>query len=181
MKKLVLLILLLLGFFTLSAQVFPKRGYRVFLEGGFNSAVGNFQYNRVYLSSSHGFQMNPLLFLGCGQATQFYISKEKDGNIAKFCEPVFADIRLDFIPQNVTPFFDFRLGGAFMGEVTGFHMSITGGVRAGRCNFSTGYEVQYIEDYSDSSYDGYEWGSKLIRRPAGAIVFKFAFDLGARR
>ncbi|MBR4264440.1 MAG: hypothetical protein IKQ46_00105 [Bacteroidales bacterium] len=183
MQKYILLFLLLFNSLALLAQEradHPVKGYHAFIDGGFNTAIGSNRYNRISFSTSHGVQLNPFLFVGAGEASQFYLSEEGNETYVDYCEPLFADIRIDFKPKKVSPFLDFRIGGSFVGDITGFYTSITGGVRVGRCNFSLGYELQFIEDYDNPAYDSYSWDGSFVRDPASSIVFKVGIDLGSR-
>ena len=74
--------------------------YRGFIDAGYSIGVGDYEFDRFEVNTSHGYQFNPYLFLGAGAGLHFMSSYEtKDMDIpldvrdSKVDIPVFASIR----------------------------------------------------------------------------------------
>lgn len=121
-------------------------------------------------STSHGGQISPYFFLGAGIGFDYHFGWETI-NI-----PIFADLRANFLDNNITPYFGMKIGYSVC-DVTGFYFNPTLGVdfaldnRLG-FNFSLGYNLQSsaVRSYSYYYGDFYSITSKEI---IGGITFKF--------
>lgn len=115
----------------------PKRGYRGFLEWsssvrseGFidvldtDDNLKTLRENCFYtgFTTSHGYQINPLFFVGAG------LGMERCGKIGNWIAPVFVQGRVDLKFGKFTPFGDLRLG-ANLAEGAGVYFSPTIGYR----------------------------------------------------
>lgn len=162
MKKLLLLLALTLGFTAAHAQYLKGHRYRGYAEN--QLLVGNdgvYEGCNTYgggVVTSHGYQINPHIFVGGGIGLSYYKfdeiegSDENDGNLAV---PLFANARFNFGSGRVTPYVDAKLGYA-VGDLQGLYASPAVGVRIGikgkfAINVSTGYTAQQYT-YEDSYY-----------------------------
>jgi hypothetical protein len=154
MKKLLSLLLSMCvatGVFALT----PQRGYRGFVEWSnditsykyFEDSRLNFYYTGV--STSHGYQFNPNLFVGAGLAIQTYTG----GGIWKV--PVFAQVRTDQQWGKFTPFGDLRVG-----------------YDLGDCDGSSGYYFSPTVGYC------FNWGRKVGLNVALGLTLKgYSIDM----
>ena len=92
----------------------PQRGVRAMIDGGYGFFVGDHKANVDDRSHQHievnavvGYQLLPCLFLGAGAGLYHFTKQDVNAY------PVFGDVRLDFLRNNITPFLDLRLGKAF--------------------------------------------------------------------
>ena len=74
--------------------------YRGFIDAGYSIGVGDYEFGRFEVNTSHGYQFNPYFFLGAGAGLHFMSSYEtKDMDIpldvrdSQVDIPVFANIR----------------------------------------------------------------------------------------
>ncbi len=98
----------------------PQRGYRGFIDWSNNLRSEKYQYELLDgamfthrttffytgISTSHGYQFNPLLFVGGG------LDIEYNSKLADYIFAPFAHVRTDFKFNNFTPFAEARLGYA---------------------------------------------------------------------
>ncbi len=134
MKQFVLTLLLsFLSLFSLQANDL-ERGYRGFVESesfffpdiGFLGGHPGSSDFWTGVSTTHGYQFNPHLFVGGGMSC-IWLLNDKDYRTDKpkvMYLPLFADVRTDLRFGRFTPFFDFRVGynllhkGFFSGALT---------------------------------------------------------------
>ncbi len=112
----------------------PTRGYRGFAELG----GGWLDWSSLSITTTHGFQLNPKVYLGLGVGVMAGIGSsdvmDVDGyEIGDFDDntkvPVFANCRIDFKKRRVSPFVSGRLGGVFgPNDFGGFYFSPVGGL-----------------------------------------------------
>lgn len=114
-----------------------KVSYRGFVDLGYTIGVGAVSNSdRVELTTTHGVQIFPELFVGAGAGINFYHSS--DGAIAL---PFFVDVRTDILRSNITPFVDLKVGYSF-GEVNGLYVMPSVGCKVNHLDFSLGYVSQ---------------------------------------
>lgn len=103
MKRILLLLLTIIAVTNVSEARQPRRGYRGFVEWSSsvrsdNVAVfdnqGNFSTDRqgsfyTGFSTSHGYQINPMFFIGAG------LGAERCGKLNNWLVPVFIQGRID--------------------------------------------------------------------------------------
>lgn len=136
MKRSIILLLAAVILCQVAQARQPRRGYRGFFEWssslrsekfGYPDIDGNLQMKRdntFYkgFSTSHGYQINPLFFIGAG------LGMEKCGKLDNWVVPVFLEGRIDMRFGKFTPFGDLRFG-ANMAEGVGVYISPTIGYR----------------------------------------------------
>lgn len=118
-----------------------KSGYKGFVDFGYTFGVGHVSdAGRLSLTTSHGVQINPYLFVGGGTTVNYYTSA------SYFSLPLFANVRGSFMDNSISPFVDLKIGYTIF-DVTGFYFSPSIGCRFGLqngngVNVSLGYEMQ---------------------------------------
>lgn len=139
MKKSTLIVALLsflaLGMSAQSESSSFKHGYRGFADVGYTFGVGDYDMGRFEVSTTHGYQINPYIFVGAGVGLHFMPSYEtSDMDIAldtrdsKVCIPVFAAARVNFTKTRVSPFIDIK-GGTFVTKGDGLYIVLSGGCK----------------------------------------------------
>ncbi len=164
MKRIAILILTLVSVNCFVEARQPRRGYRGFLE--WSNQVSREQiwsgygspetYLSTGVSTSHGYQINPIVFVGAG------LSVERCGKLDRWIVPVFAEGRADLQLGRFTPFADLRAGANFA-EGIGVYLSPTVGYRFnwGRkagVNIGLGYT---LAGYKVECYEGQIYGPAL--------------------
>lgn len=136
MKRTIFLLLAIIAFTHVSEARQPKRGYRGFLEWSSSVRSDNFGVFDIHgnlsmerqgsfytgFSTSHGYQINPMFFVGAG------LGMERCGKLDNWVAPVFVQGRIDLKLGRFTPFGDLRLG-ANAAEGGGIYISPTIGYR----------------------------------------------------
>lgn len=157
-----------------SGQEYNISGYRGFVDFGYTAGVGDMNIGRVELTTSHGFQFNPYLFVGAGTGIHCYFkANERKLELSeKECLPVipfFVDLRGSFLKGSIVPFIGIKLGyscalvsasneydfsglGLYIAPSAGVKFAITS---QAMLNLSLGYSVQNttIGEYSYRDYD----------------------------
>ena len=133
-------------------------GYKGIIEWGYQIGVGNFGIDRLKLNIINGGQLNPYFSLGFGTGLRYYY------NISALLIPIFADFRINFINNTVSPYLSLGVGyslDALHGEGAGAFFDPTVGVsfkisRKSAINVGVGYEMQWLKYYY--SVEGYYGG-----------------------
>lgn len=184
MKRTIILILATITLCQVAEARQPGRGYRGFLEWSSSLRSENFGYldmngnllinreNTFYtgFSTSHGYQINPLFFIGAG------LGMERCGSLDNWVAPIFIEGRIDLKFGKFTPYGDLRLG-ANVAEGAGVYFSPTigyrfnwgrkMGVNLGAGLTLAGYRVEYYEGTitGPDSYEIQYVGTKRHIRP----------------
>ena len=155
MKKILLLIAVLASVLTASAQE-QSKGYRGFAELGYGIGVGDYDFGRFSIETSHGYQFNHYIFLGAGVGFQFSSKYETpdmdialDKRDSKVDIPIFANFRANFLKKRFSPFVDLK-GGAYVNNGGGAYVNASAGLRIATTarqavNISVGYALQQLE------------------------------------
>ena len=183
MKKILFIVTVMLVAASVEARQ-PQRGYRGFFEWssslrsnnfGYPDLSGNLHIHRestffTGFSTSHGYQINPLFFIGAG------FGMEKCTTLDNWVAPVFLEGRIDLLLGKFTPFGDIRIG-ANVAEGAGVYFSLTigyrfnwgrkMGVNIGAGLTLAGYRVEYYEGAmtGPDSYEIQYVGTKHHVRP----------------
>ncbi len=150
-------------------SLYPTRGYRGFAELSYlpgKYMAEDERSNRVVISTSHGCQINPNLYLGGGIAEEIEIYWEDA------CLAVFGDICYNFKKQKNSMFVDLRAGTYFY-DAAYLFFNANIGYRFKNINLSIGYEL--------APYDYYDGWSYLETQYTSSLVFKIGFDWGSRK
>jgi opacity protein-like surface antigen len=139
MKRILVILLTILTLATAAEARQPQRGYRGFVEwsssvrndkipgldmGNGNVIMHNHTSFYTGLMTSHGYQINPMFFVGLGLGAE----RVNDNYHENWTIPVFLQGRVDLKFGKFTPFGDIRIG-ANMAEGTGVYFSPTIGYR----------------------------------------------------
>ncbi len=150
----------------------PQRGYRGFVEWSsslrsenvgywtLDKTLASYRENTFYtgISTSHGYQINPMFFVGMG------LGMERCGKLDNWIAPVFVQGRADFLFGRFTPFGDLRLGyniaeggGLYISPTVGyrFNWGRKTGVNLGVGMSVAGYTAEHYEG-SMTGPDSYE-------------------------
>ena len=86
-----------------NAQSSTNGGYRGFIDAGYSIGVGDYEFGRFKVNTSHGYQFNPYLSLGAGAGMHFMSSYETKGMTipldvrdSQVDIPLFANVRCVF-------------------------------------------------------------------------------------
>lgn len=142
-----------------------KPGYKGFVDLGYIFGVGDYGIDRLEISTSHGYQFNPYLFVGAGVAANYYFDAECFGL------PIFAHVRGNILNNSISPYVDFKIGYSPLEDVKGFYMSPSVGCKIKSFNVSLGYVMQKVEYYYYDYYYSYE-GSENC----GGLNLKVGFE-----
>jgi hypothetical protein len=159
MKKLFLFFALMsvftLGMSAQGTSTFTN-GYRGFADLGYTIGVGDYEFGRVEVNTTHGYQINPYIFIGAGAGLHFMSSYETpdmdialDTRDSKVCIPIFAAARVNFTKTKVSPFIDVK-GGTFVTSGDGLYLAAAAGCRIATTgkqglNISLGYTFEKLE------------------------------------
>lgn len=145
-KKLLIVTVLILSFLPMSGQGVSK-GYRGFVDIGYTIGVGDFDNGRFEITTTHGYQALPWLFVGGGIGINRW-----SGNLDATSTPLFGVIRFDVsFGGKLSPFVDFKIGGN-LGDMRGFYFHPSLGGRFAlneKCGLSlaVGYTLQKARVY----------------------------------
>ncbi|MDO4755960.1 MAG: hypothetical protein Q4A54_06425 [Parabacteroides sp.] len=157
MKKTVILSMLLMTASIVSfAQNVSGNCYRGFIDAGYTIGVGDYDMGRFEVNTSHGYQINPFIYLGAGLGLHFFPSYETGGmdipldiRESKVDIPVFANARCNFLKGKYSPFIDIK-GGTYVNNNGGLYINASAGCRFAigskqAINLSIGYTTQKLE------------------------------------
>lgn len=152
-------------------------GYKGFVDLGYTIGVGDGRYaGRIDFTTSHGYQINPYIYLGIGSGVNYFCEEGAD----EWSFPLFANPRANLLDGPITPFVDVKIGYTFGDLVKGFYLSPSLGVRfalsdRNAINFSAGYTLQNVNYDYDFYYGGsyYNYSDKIN---LGGITLKLGFE-----
>lgn len=134
--------------------------YQGSVDFGYSVGVGDWESDRIELSTSHGCLVNPYFYVGAGLGVHYYY----DGSAVAI--PIFADLRGNLMKGNIKPFLNFRIGYSVC-DIEGLYLSPSVGVSINRFDISLGYSLQKARLYVSSYY--YSWEESVN---VGAVTFK---------
>lgn len=150
------------------------RGYRGFVDVGYTIGTGDYSAGRIELTTSHGYQFNPYIFLGGGTGLQIFHEAECTAM------PLFVDFRVNFKKGAIVPFAGVKTGYTFMlnddTDDLGFYCAPSVGVKfmtnhRMAVNLSLGYTVQLF-DYNYKDYYYYYYATKNL----GGVSIKLGLE-----
>lgn len=191
MKKILFIILLFFSLTYSYAQVKAfDSGYKGFTDIGYTIGIGDYEFGRFEINTTHGYQVNPFFFVGGGVGFHFMSEyKTKSAEIAldkrdsKVSIPLFADFRGTFSKKKISPFVDLRLG-YFVTNNDKFYSNASIGCRVavkGKQNISIsiGYTYQKLEFMTFDRFIGSS-NMDYTRTPrildCGGISIKLGYD-----
>ena len=135
MKKILLLLTVLFAGLTAKAQNDFNSGYRGFVDLGYTIGVGDYEFGRFEISTTHGYQVHPYFYVGAGVGFHFMSKYETKGmeyahdtRDSKVSIPLFVDLHSAFTKTKFAPFVDLKLGH-FVTNGDGFYANISAGFR----------------------------------------------------
>ncbi len=151
---------------SMSAQNVSGQCYRGFADAGYTFGIGDYDFGRFEINTSHGYQINPYIFLGAGVGLHF-MSKYETPNMtialdtreSKVDIPLFANARVNFMRNKFCPFIDIK-GGTYVTNSGGLYVNASAGLRIATnekqaVNISVGYTVEKLEFETFDSFKGY--------------------------
>lgn len=157
MKKLLFLLCALLAGATANAQGSFEKGYRGYADLGYTIGIGDYEFGRFEISTTHGYQVCPYFFVGAGVGFHFMSKYDTKGmgdfaldkRDSKVSIPFYADFRGTFTKTKFAPFVDVKLGH-FVNNRDGFYANASAGVRiktVGKqaVSLSIGYTFENLE------------------------------------
>lgn len=155
MKKIFLVLAVLLTTLSSFAQE-QSKGYRGFADLGYGIGVGDYEFGRFSIETSHGYQFNHYIFLGAGVGFQFSSKYETPGmeyaldkRDSKVDIPLFANVHINILKKKFSPFIDLK-GGAYVNNGGGAYINAAAGLRIATTarqavNITVGYAFQQLE------------------------------------
>lgn len=173
MKKVFLFIAMMA--MTIGCFAQTTKGYHGFADLGYTIGVGDYEFGRFEISTTHGYQVNPYFFVGGGVGFHFMSEcKYGDPEIpldlrkSKISIPLFADFRGTFTKRKFAPFVDLKLG-YFVTNNDGFYGNISAGCRmltkgSQAVSLSIGYTYEKLEFETFDRFTG-STSMNYIRSP----------------
>lgn len=172
MKKILLFLLSVVPAFA-SAQHLEK-GYHGFVDIGYSKCISQLDPSAIEITTSHGYQFNPYIYLGGGVGFDFTGScswGEVDRHAfekreSKVDIPVFFNFRSNFTKTKFSPYFDAKVG-AYLNNDCYPYATLAFGCRCSIGNnmgisLSAGYKyrkatVEHLEMTSGNKYNNYQY------------------------
>ena len=129
--------------------------YKLVVELGHQVGIGSYGEDRFMFNASYGYQINPLLSSGIGSGLRYYYDAEAA------IIPFYADFRVDFGGEKVSPYLSFDVGYSFDTsndfKGVGFLFNPSAGVNlkfSGQSvmHLGIGYETQRLKFYDVGPY-----------------------------
>lgn len=191
MKKTILSFLLLLCAFGVKAQNEAGNCYRGFVDAGYTIGVGDYDFGRFEVNTSHGYQINPYIFIGGGMGLHFMQSYKASGTSdipldirdSKVDIPVFANVRGTFMKSRFAPFIDAK-AGTFINNNGGQYINASIGLRISvnkkqAVDIMVGYTMEKLEfetfSHFVSDYN-LDYTRKPEKRDADGIAIKVGYE-----
>ena len=189
-KSLLLLACLLSGAVCMNAQNLSKNCYRGYVDAGYSIGVGDYDFGRFEINTSHGYQFNPYLFLGAGTGLHFMSSYETKGmdipldlRDSKVDIPVFAHARCNFLKKKFTPFVDLK-GGTYVTNHGGLYANASAGFRLAinekqAVSLAVGYATEKLEFETFSrftSHTSMDYARSPRKLDTEAVTLKLGFE-----
>ena len=192
MKKIIFLLCALIAGLSANAQDNFTRGYRGFADLGYTIGIGDYEFNRFEISTTHGFQVCPYFFVGAGVGFHFMSKYETNGmkyaldtRESNTGIPLYADFRGTFTKTKFAPLVDVKLGH-FLSNGDGFYANVSAGFRIRTIgkqsvNLSIGYTFEKLkfETFDSFTHPGinmnYTRSSRLLDTEGISIKLGYEF------
>ena len=192
MKKLLLSLVMILPLFTQAQSL--QKGYHGMVDIGYCYYISQIDPSTVEITTSHGYQFNPYIYLGAGLGFDF-TGECKWGEVgghpynrrdSKVDIPLFFNARANFTKTIFSPFADVRIG-SYVNNDGNIYANLALGARYGisedlGLSLSVGYEirkltVQQINMTTGTKYNNYKSEFYYTDR-TGQNVDGFVFKIG---
>lgn len=167
-------------------------GYRGFVSSGYTAGVGDYSLNRFEVSTTHGCQINPFIFVGGGIGFDYF---DTDYNSDRYYDygdydrdwydddglygiKFYAAVRFNFLPGPISPYFDVKAGG-MAGDIFGPTVETALGVSIWHLDLSVGFHyLRY--NYSNGDNDDYNpyWKEGSTNRYGDVNMNGISFKIG---
>ena len=191
MKKILLMITVAIISLTASAQNTAGNCYRGFADAGYTFGIGDYDMGRFEINTSHGYQINPFIYLGAGLGLHFMPEYETpdmdialDSRESKVDIPVFANAKFNMSRGKYAPFIDGKVG-TYVTNNGGLYMNVSAGLRIATnekqaVNVSIGYTREELEFETFDSFFGtssmkYYTSSRKLTTEGLAIKIGYEF------
>lgn len=192
MRKMLLLLLAVLPLASNAQNI--QKGYHGFADLGYNKCLSQLDPSTIEITTSHGYQFNPYIFLGAGVGFDLTGSckwGEVSGHAfekrdSKVDIPIFFNAHSNFTKTKFSPFADVKVG-AYVNNDCNIYAKIALGCRYALGNnmglsLSVGYKyrkatVQHLEMTSGTKYNNYNY-SFYYRDETGYAMEGISVDLG---
>lgn len=181
---------------TISQAQSIQKGYRGMVDAGYCHYLSQINPSTIEVTTSHGFQFNPYIYLGAGIGFDFTGEakwEEVDGRpynkrAAKVDIPLFFNARANFTKTQISPFVDARIGAYINNEGNIYANFAIGGRYALNekigLSLSIGYEirkvtVEQLNMRLGNKYNNYKSDFYYTDRPnqsVDGLVFKLGID-----
>ncbi len=167
MKKLALFFIICAMTQNTVAQNVSGQCYRGYVDAGYTIGIGDYDFGRFEVNTSHGYQINPFVFLGAGVGLHFMPKYETpnmtialDTRESKVDIPIFANARVNFMKKKFCPYIDIK-GGTYVTNNGGLYVNASAGLRVATnekqaVNISIGYTVEKLQFETFSSFKSYK-------------------------
>ena len=160
-----------------SVGKFPTKGYRGF--GGLSQHFGLGDYNeidKIAFNTTHGMQLNSLLYLGGGLQFQYYT------DIEVVSLTPYLNANFNILRKKCSPIVDLKIGQTYFinEDDNGFYDAFSIGIRVNRCNFMLGIDQQ-VFNVSYKEYDTDYYVEKSSKEVMSSFFLSFSMDFGRRR
>ena len=134
-------------------------GYKGIVELGYQIGTGDYGIDRLKINIINGYQLNPYISLGFGTGLRYFFPAAPASEAALI--PIFADLRANFMDNNVSPYLSLGIGYSFDAsnrfEGVGFLLNPTIGVsfkisEKSALNVGLGYEMQRMKFFNWYDY-----------------------------
>lgn len=115
-------------------------GYRGYIDLGYTLGTGIFALDRIELTTSHGYQIIPYLYVGAGAGVSYYLDYDS------FALPIFANVRAYILDNSISPYVDLKIGYSVL-DLKGFYMNPSIGCKVYAFNVSAGYALQKQKEW----------------------------------
>ena len=192
MKKILFILMALMPIMTNAQNI--KRGYHGFADLGYTKCLSQLDPSVIEITTSHGYQFNPYIFLGAGVGFDFTGSC-KSGEVSghafqkrdsKVDIPFFFNAKANFTKTKLSPFADVKVG-SYINNDCNIYANIALGCRYAMSNnmgisFSVGYKyrkatVELLGMTTGTKYNNYK-SSFYYSDEKGYVLDGISFKVG---
>ncbi|MDR2652951.1 MAG: porin family protein [Prevotellaceae bacterium] len=150
-----------------------KSGYCGIVETGYAFGLGDDGSNSISLDIINGYRFNPYFSLGAGVGVHYYLTEKA------YLIPLFADCRVNFINNTLSPYLSLGLGGSLNADgnfdIAGIFFNPTAGIKYRMPGitllFGIGYEFQGVK-----FHDPFDNTIISVNTNVDAIKIKFGIN-----
>jgi hypothetical protein len=147
-----------------------RLGYKGFVDFGYTLGVGDYSADRAEAYTTHGCQINNVIFVGVGAGVNYYYDNDNAIGV-----PVYANARFTFLNKRITPFADTRVGYSLV-DVEGIYGSQAIGCRfrlGDRTAFNVSVAYTLLNLQTEFSSGDFRMKEDKI---SNAVTFRLGFE-----